>query len=329
MNLDFDAPQLSRIQKDLGRIFDEVDTPLSNPARQWFIANYIKLTMKPGNSEANKSSYECNASLWSSCVDVAKWLSYKEATKTSFLVDLNFDILTFDRALSAASKWKEGHSNESTLFDGQLIAAVTLPPGVPVYYVQKSRRLTNDNDDGEGMIGNYFILPLGDEKNPIVFHLDSFYDTNSENTFFRLNGGELNEIEQEAVHDASLYLIPKYLIGTSFSEDVILKDGWHNGVNDSIIHVIKGVIDNGEETPAVIKQDGTQEWFSEGLRHRLNGPAVIEEDGTQKYYKNGELHRDDGPAIITALGEEVWYKNGQHVEKENEYDPLKTSNNMS
>lgn len=41
-------------------------------------------------------------------------------------------------------------------------------------------------------------------------------------------------------------------------------------------------------------------------------PAVIWEDGSQEWWKNGQTHRDgDLPAIIWCNVAQFWYKNGQ------------------
>ena len=48
----------------------------------------------------------------------------------------------------------------------------------------------------------------------------------------------------------------------------------------------------------------------DGEIHRLDGPAIIREDGTMEWWKNGILHREDGPAIIYPNGNMEWYSNG-------------------
>ena len=55
--------------------------------------------------------------------------------------------------------------------------------------------------------------------------------------------------------------------------------------------------DNG---PAVIKEDGTLEWWKNGKLHRLSheGPAIIKPDGSVEYRENRRPHRLDGPAVI-------------------------------
>jgi hypothetical protein len=38
----------------------------------------------------------------------------------------------------------------------------------------------------------------------------------------------------------------------------------------------------------VIHADGTQEWWHDGRRHRVDGPAVIRADGTRMWYIRGK-----------------------------------------
>lgn len=97
-----------------------------------------------------------------------------------------------------------------------------------------------------------------------------------------------------------------------------------------------------EDGPAVIEyfesgEKASESWFNEKSRlHRSKAPAHIkyEKDGAvnqEEYYENGLLHRLDGPAVrkkVTAVietenskevfsfYEEKYYINGQQVEKE-------------
>jgi len=59
--------------------------------------------------------------------------------------------------------------------------------------------------------------------------------------------------------------------------------------------------------PAVIYEDGTQEWYCEGLLHRIGDPAVIHSDGTKEWWVEGLRHRTDGPAVIRSDGTKEWY----------------------
>ena len=67
--------------------------------------------------------------------------------------------------------------------------------------------------------------------------------------------------------------------------------------------------------PAIINPDGSEEWFNEGVRHRLDGPAfsLTMENGSLYliWYEKGVFHRKDGPAVIYPNGTEVWYKYGK------------------
>ena len=57
-----------------------------------------------------------------------------------------------------------------------------------------------------------------------------------------------------------------------------------------------------EEGPAVIKADGTQEFYANGVKHRLDAPSVVSPNGYQEFWTNGHLGRKDGPAIIYEDG---------------------------
>ena len=42
-----------------------------------------------------------------------------------------------------------------------------------------------------------------------------------------------------------------------------------------------------EEGPAVVRPDGTKQWYRDGKRHREDGPAIVFPDGTEEWYRNG------------------------------------------
>ena len=67
------------------------------------------------------------------------------------------------------------------------------------------------------------------------------------------------------------------------------------------------------DQPAIIWQDGRQEWYQNGNRHRNNDqPAIICTDGQQEWYQNGNRHRDnDRPAVVCANGDKYWLQNDQ------------------
>ena len=66
-----------------------------------------------------------------------------------------------------------------------------------------------------------------------------------------------------------------------------------------------------EDGPAVIRTDGTEEWYLNGVRHREDGPAAIYPSGLQLWFLYGKRHRTDGPALVDAYGNEEWYLDGE------------------
>lgn len=78
-------------------------------------------------------------------------------------------------------------------------------------------------------------------------------------------------------------------------------------------YVDKVFIRHREDGPAVIREDGTEEWFFDGKKHRVGGPAVYnKKTGEEKWIVHGNLHREGGePASIGVAGEKRWYINGQ------------------
>jgi hypothetical protein len=54
-------------------------------------------------------------------------------------------------------------------------------------------------------------------------------------------------------------------------------------------------------------------WHNEGGEyHRLDGPAIVADDGTEEWHINGELHRVDGPAVTTLRGKYWFIHNKPH-----------------
>ena len=69
-----------------------------------------------------------------------------------------------------------------------------------------------------------------------------------------------------------------------------------------------------EDGPAVVWDDGDEEWWQYGKLHRLDGPAMISKSVGYKYwYMDGKRHRVDGPAIEYGCGNNVWYYQGKHI----------------
>lgn len=69
--------------------------------------------------------------------------------------------------------------------------------------------------------------------------------------------------------------------------------------------------------PAVIRADGTKEWWQNDLRHREDGPAIVHTSGSMEWWQNGKLHREDGPAYETIYGVKEWFLSGvEYTEQE-------------
>lgn len=64
--------------------------------------------------------------------------------------------------------------------------------------------------------------------------------------------------------------------------------------------------------PALKYTDGREDWYENGKRHRIGGPSSNWYDETFEYHQHGELHREDGPAVIRKKENvEMWYINGK------------------
>jgi len=48
-----------------------------------------------------------------------------------------------------------------------------------------------------------------------------------------------------------------------------------------------GRLQSINDRPAIIRADGTQEWYKYGCLHRERGPAIIHPDGTQEWFRKG------------------------------------------
>lgn len=68
-----------------------------------------------------------------------------------------------------------------------------------------------------------------------------------------------------------------------------------------------------------------KEWRDEnGYFHRIDGPAIMFNDGGEQWRLHGKLHRTDGPAIKKADGTKYWFINGNQLSEEE----FKFSNKM-
>ena len=68
-----------------------------------------------------------------------------------------------------------------------------------------------------------------------------------------------------------------------------------------------------EDGPAIEYADGSKRWYLNGKMHREDGPAIERADGYKAWYLNGKMHREDGPAIERAAGYKAWYLNGEQL----------------
>jgi hypothetical protein len=72
-----------------------------------------------------------------------------------------------------------------------------------------------------------------------------------------------------------------------------------------------------EDGPAIISPDGSEYWYMNGLKHRINGPAEdriihgLRPNEIRGYHRewwiNGKRHRLEGPAIEYFFGKKEWY----------------------
>lgn len=58
---------------------------------------------------------------------------------------------------------------------------------------------------------------------------------------------------------------------------------------------------HNESGPAIIRRDGSREWFIDGLLHRTDGPAVIDGEGRWEFWVDGEQIPEDRFALIYDL----------------------------
>ena len=66
--------------------------------------------------------------------------------------------------------------------------------------------------------------------------------------------------------------------------------------------------------PAVVRDNGDQEWWVNGKRHRDGGlPAIELANGSKEWLIYGHHHRDGGlPAIDWSNGDQEWLEYGKH-----------------
>lgn len=73
--------------------------------------------------------------------------------------------------------------------------------------------------------------------------------------------------------------------------------------------------------PAVVFESGHKEWWLNGKIHRTEeeGPAIEYAGGSRAWCQHGKIHREDGPAYIWADGTKEWYLNGKKHREERKW----------
>jgi hypothetical protein len=85
---------------------------------------------------------------------------------------------------------------------------------------------------------------------------------------------------------------------------VLWEDGSKEWFQDGLIH-------RDYDQPAFTRPDGTRAWYQHGKNHRLGGPAWITCDGGLRWRQHGLLHREGAPAWIDADGSYEWRLHGE------------------
>jgi hypothetical protein len=64
-----------------------------------------------------------------------------------------------------------------------------------------------------------------------------------------------------------------------------------------------------------LRADGTQEYFTNGVRDRANNMPAIVGPTIMKWFRAGVLHRDDGPAVVEPNGYREWWFHGVQYDR--------------
>lgn len=67
---------------------------------------------------------------------------------------------------------------------------------------------------------------------------------------------------------------------------------------------------HSEDGPAIINEAG-EEWWVNGMRHRVDGPAICMRNGSKIWYQYNKYHRVDGPAVDLSNGLKEWWVEGK------------------
>lgn len=77
-------------------------------------------------------------------------------------------------------------------------------------------------------------------------------------------------------------------------------------------YLTEGCFVFNEVIPTIVRENGNQEWWKRGRRHRVSGPAIIA-DTYFAWYFDGRYHRVDGPAIEWKDGRKAFYTYGREL----------------
>lgn len=95
-----------------------------------------------------------------------------------------------------------------------------------------------------------------------------------------------------------------------------LKDTYETDVDGNLnMYNLFNELHSFGDLPAVVYNDGSKEWYKNGILHRDGDKPAVISNGMKVWYKNGQIHRDgDKPAVIRNDGVKqvlIYYKNGQ------------------
>ena len=79
---------------------------------------------------------------------------------------------------------------------------------------------------------------------------------------------------------------------------------------------LNGQLHREDNAPAIEYNNGDNEWYQNGKRHRENAPAIDYINGDKHWFLNGKRHREDGPAIEYNNGIKLWYLNNNGYTEE-------------
>lgn len=95
----------------------------------------------------------------------------------------------------------------------------------------------------------------------------------------------------------------------------------------AIIWYRDGILHHATEA-AITWEDGSYQWYFNGLMHREDGPAA-ESQGNKYWYNQGKRHRTDGPAVEFSNGSKEWWIDGEQLTEKDFLSYLEEKNKKS